>query len=247
MPGTINKSSERLKKNNKGSQSDDKPSGKANGALKINYAAQKRSGPKTAAKYSVSKCGGFLPQAVFIIGTRNKDGSENFSTVTSVSYVFGPPESLVLSLYGSSRTKDNLMREDVFTVNLCTSSMGRMADYAGAVSGTSQEKDDSIFECTPGLKVDAPVLAESPYTMECHVSYIWPIGDTHIVVAEIVNHLVDRKLGRPVDETDEAYFAWLDQSDLKEINPLLYAWKYYQTGEKLGGLGELAKDLLSGG
>lgn len=36
-----------------------------------------------------------------------------------------------------------------------------------------------------------------------------------------------------------AYIAWLDRTDIHDIDPLLYAWKYYKVGEKIGKIGEL--------
>ena len=80
--------------------------------------------------------------------------------------------------------------------------------------------------------------------MECCVTYAHRVGETVILVAEIVNHMVDVKLGRPYDDSDEAWFSWLNESDAKMTDPLLYSWKYYTLGEKIGKLGELAGDLL---
>jgi flavin reductase (DIM6/NTAB) family NADH-FMN oxidoreductase RutF len=195
-------------------------------------------------KASVNKCGGFLPQTVFIIGTFNKDGTPNLSVATSVSYVFGPPESLVVSLFGLSRTRENINRTGAFTVNICTANMVRLADYMGSVSGAHQEKNGIPFFYDTAAKVDAPTILESPYTMECRLTHANILGETVILTAEIVNNMVDVSLGRPYDDSDEAWFAWLNDSDVKAINPLLYNWTYYTLGEKLGKLGEPAGDLL---
>jgi flavin reductase (DIM6/NTAB) family NADH-FMN oxidoreductase RutF len=200
--------------------------------------------PTLPQKASVNKCGGFIPQAVYIAATYNKDGSPNLSAVTSVSYAYGPPESLVVSLFGNSRTRENVNRTGSFTANICTADMSRLADYVGSVSGLHQGKDGVPFICQKAEKVNAPVLKESPYVMECCLTHIHKVGETVILVAEIVNHLVDIKLGRPVDDSDEAWFEWLNASDARDINPLLYAWKYYRLGDKIGKLGEIAGDLL---
>jgi flavin reductase (DIM6/NTAB) family NADH-FMN oxidoreductase RutF len=195
-------------------------------------------------KTSVKKCGGFLPQTVFILGTYNKDRSVNLSAATSVSYVFGPPESLVVSLFGNSRTRANINRTGEFTANICNSSMGRLADYVGSVSGLHQDKDGLTYVCYGSDWIDAPVLLESPYAMECRVTHSHKVGDTVILVSEIINHLVDVHLGRPYDDSDEAWFEWMNESEASAIDPLLYSWKYYKLGEKTGKLGELAGDLL---
>jgi flavin reductase (DIM6/NTAB) family NADH-FMN oxidoreductase RutF len=200
--------------------------------------------PATPQKAPVNKCGGFLPQTVFIVGTSNPDGKPNLSVTTSVSYAYGPPESLVVSLFGHSRTRENINRTGAFTANICTVSMGRLADYMGSVSGTYQKKDAVPFEYEKAQRINAPVLKESPYTMECRVTHAHRVGETVILVSEIVSHLVDVRLGRPYDDSDEAWFNWLNESDIRKMDPLLYTWKYYKLGDKLGKLGELAEDLL---
>jgi flavin reductase (DIM6/NTAB) family NADH-FMN oxidoreductase RutF len=205
-------------------------------------ASQNDTGPPR--KSPVIKCGGFMPQTVFLLGTYNQDGTPNLCTATSVSYAYGPPESLVVSLFGNSRTRENINRTGSFTANICTSAMGRLADYVGGVSGSHQEKDGVPFVCERGEKIKAPSLKESPYTMECRVTFIHKVGDTVILVSEIVNHMVDIRLGRPVDDSDEAWFNWLNESDALKIDPLLYSWRYYKLGTELGKLGRLAEDLI---
>lgn len=195
-------------------------------------------------KASVNKCGGFLPQPVFILGTYNKDKAPNWSVATSVSFAYGPPESLVVSLFGHSRTRENINRTGAFSANLCTTHMVRLADYVGSVSGNHQQKDDVPLLYDKAYKIDAPILMESPYTMECCVTNAHMVGETVVLTAEIVNHLVDVRLGRPYDDSDEGWFAWLNNSDARMIKPLLYSWKYYHLGDKIGKLGEPAKDLL---
>lgn len=196
-------------------------------------------------KRSISKAGCFMPQPVFIIGTYNEDGTPNLSTVTGVSYAYGPPECLIISLYCSRRTKENLLRCGAFTANLCTVEMARLADYVGTVSGLTQCKDALPYDCTPGEKIHAPVLDASPYVKECRVLQTHRIGETHIIIAEIVNLQVGVNLGHPENDSDEAYLHWLNSSNLQDANPLLYAWKYYKIGDTVGKLGELSAELTT--
>lgn len=189
-----------------------------------------------ANKQSMSRGGGFLTQAVYIVGTNNENGSINLSTVTSVSYAFGPPECLIISFYGESHTMSNIQRNKDFTVNVCTAAMMTLADYVGSISGTRFVKDAIPAPHYVGLKVNAPVLEDSPYVMECHAIHTHKVGETHMITAEIVHHWVDKKLGRPDGDSDKEYMDWLDNSDLNAMDPLLYARKFYRIGEKLGGL-----------
>lgn len=189
----------------------------------------------TIEKHSVSQSGGFIPQAVWLIGTRNEDGGENLGTVTSLSYLSGPPEGVVICVT-AKRTKANILRTGEFTANLCSADMVRLADCAGAVSGNV--KGDMPFSFAWGEAVRAPVLRASPYVLECGVTGSHSVGETTIFIAETLNQQIDRRLGCPEDESPEAYSRWLNQSDIHKVDPLLYTWRYYQVGEKIGNLGE---------
>ena len=189
-------------------------------------------------KQPVQRSGGFIPQPVWLIGTRNEDGTPNFSTITWVSYAFGPPESLIVSML-AKRTKENILRTGEFTANLCSVEMAALADYTGAVSGLDGIKDGVSFDFVWGENVQAPVLDASPYVIECKVLQTHLVGDTHTFIAEMVSQLVDTRFGQPDDDSPEAYFKWLNANDIHGIDPLLYTWKYYRVGEKIGQLGEL--------
>ena len=189
-------------------------------------------------KHSVSKSGGFIPQAVWLIGTINEDGSQNFGTVTCVNYIPGPPEGLIVSLT-AKRTKENILRTSEFTANLCTAEMASMADYAGAVSGTERVKDAMPFSGVPGVKVHVPVLDASPYVIECKMLQYVLMGDTHTFIAETLNQQIDIRCGQPKNDSYEAYIEWLNKNDIHDIDPLLYTWKYYKVGDIIGKVGEL--------
>lgn len=146
-------------------------------------------------KHSASRSGGFIPQAVWLIGTINEDGIRNFATATMVSYISGPPEGLIVSL-----------RTGEFTANFCTVEM----DYAGSVSGTECLKGTMPFNGEPGVKVHAPVLEASPYVIECKVLQHVLIGDTHTFIAETLNQQIDIRCGRPQNDSYETYIEWLN-------------------------------------
>ena len=186
---------------------------------------------------SVSKSGGFIPQAVWIIGSCNKDTSPNFCTITSVSYTPGPPESLIVSMQ-AKRTKENILCTGEFTANLCTVEMVHLVDFVGSVSGQESKKDALSFNCNWGEKIHAPVLDASPYVIECKVFQTHLVGNTITFIAEMVNQQIDIKFGQPNNDSYEAYIAWLNTNDLLDLDPILYAWNYYGIGKKIGRVGD---------
>jgi len=189
-------------------------------------------------KHSTIHSGGFIPGPVWLIGTQNEDGSHNLSTITWVSYLAGPPECMIVSMQ-ARKTKENILRTKEFTANLCNTGMARLADYVGMFSGKDTQKDAVPYDYSWGEKVQAPVLDASPCVIECTVVKTDVIGDTHVFIAQIVNQQIDAQFGRPDDDSGEAYIRWLNANDIHNVDPLLYTWKYYRIGEKIGNLGEL--------
>ena len=73
-------------------------------------------------------------QPSFIIGTNNEDGSYNFAPITWVSATMGEDDGyyLVVSMFGTKRTKLNVIRTGVFSANLVSRDMLFLMDYLGS-------------------------------------------------------------------------------------------------------------------
>ena len=80
----------------------------------------------------------------------------------------------------------------------------------------------------PAKEVKAPIIMESPLSIECKVKEIIPLGTHDMFLAEVVNVQADDKYLNP--ETGE----W----DLSAADPLVYAHgKYFHLGEFIGKFG----------
>jgi len=174
------------------------------------------------------------PRTVWIAGTRNEDGTPNLSTITSVSYTPGPPESMVVSMV-ARRTTANILRTGEFTMNLANVEMAPLADYVGTVSGEDRVKDAVPYDFAWGDEVKAPVLGASPCVIECKVLQTVSLGESYTFIGDMVLRHVDERVGRPKEMTNEAIMAWLNAVDVREIDPLVYHsyLKYYRVGEKV--------------
>lgn len=62
----------------------------------------------------------FFTQQPFLIGTYDPEGAPRFATISWISYTFGPPACLVVSMYGKKHTRDNIERAGQFTAGLVT-------------------------------------------------------------------------------------------------------------------------------
>jgi len=175
------------------------------------------------------------PRPVYIIGTRNEDGTANFSTITCVSNTPGPPEHIIIST-AAKRTIANIQRTGEFSVNLCNGEMAVLADYVGSVSGEDGVKDAMPYGFVWGEKAEVPVLDASPCVFECKLSeeHQVHIGAFHTFFGEVVNLHIDVELNPPTDSR-EAAFNWFQSIDIHGINPLVYhsLLKYFRVGEKM--------------
>lgn len=74
-------------------------------------------------------------QPTFLIGTYNEDGSPNFAPITWVSATCeGDAYLLVVSMFGTKKTKQNAIRNKALTVNLASTDMLELVDYLGSIS-----------------------------------------------------------------------------------------------------------------
>ena len=82
-------------------------------------------------------------QPAFIIGTNNEDGTDNFAPITWVSVTGekGNDYLLVISMFGTKRTKQNVIRTGILSVNLVSTDMLELMDYLGTHHAKDGRKD----------------------------------------------------------------------------------------------------------
>ena len=113
-----------------------------------------------------------IVQPTFIIGTFNQDGTPDFAPITWVSKTCEEGDTclIVISMYGTKQTKQNVLRTGQLTVNLATTGMLPLVDYFGQTSGKEGLKDALPYAWGRALWVEAPTLDESPWVCECQVA-----------------------------------------------------------------------------
>ena len=115
-----------------------------------------------------------------------------------------------------------------FVINLTTASQAKVVDYVGIYTGA---KVDKFKECgltkAMSKEVSAPTIAECPFSLECRVIEVIPMGTHDVFIADIVSVSADDSI---IDEAGKIRF---DKADL-----MAYAHgEYFALGEKLGSFG----------
>ncbi len=172
-------------------------------------------------------------QPSFIIGTKNEDGTDNFAPITwvSVTHEEGDGYLLVISMFGSKRTKQNVIRTGIFSANLVSTDMLPLMDYFGSKHAKDGKKNDMEYGVSRGAVLDVPTLDESPWVYECEVARSVKTGDSTTFFCHIKNIQMDERLS-PKDTFD---------IDLTVLDPVIYSGKYHSLGKMLGEIGDFYK------
>lgn len=75
----------------------------------------------------------FFTQQIFLIGTEDEDGSPRFAPISWVSYSWGSPACLVISMYGTKQTKKKYSQNQTA---YCSGGDGRYASFYRTVQQT---------------------------------------------------------------------------------------------------------------
>lgn len=169
-------------------------------------------------------------QPSFIIGTNNEDGTANFAPITWVSVTHGEGDGylLVISMSGTKRTKQNVLRTGIFSANLVSTDMLPLMDYFGSRHAQDSRKDEIEYAVSRGAVLDVPVLDQSRWVYECEVSKTVETGDSTTFFCPIRNIQMDERLKcRDVFDVD-----------LTVLDPVIYSGKYHSLGKLLGNIGD---------
>lgn len=107
--------------------------------------------------------------------------------------------------------------------------MARATDWCGVRSGKDYNKaKETGLTYAPSKEIKAPIIAESPLSIECRVKQIIPLGTHDMFLAEVVN----------VQADDNFLNLETGEWDLSKANPLVYVHgKYFNIGEFIGKFG----------
>jgi len=172
-------------------------------------------------------------QPAFIIGTNNEDGSHNFAPITWVS-VTNEKESdylLTVSMFGTKRTKQNVIRTGLLSVNLVSTDMLELMDYFGTLHAQDGKKDRIPYAVSRGSVVDVPILDASRWVYECEAEKSVDVGESTTFFCRIRNIQIDERL-----ECRDPFDV-----NLTMLDPVIYSGMYHSIGQLLGRIGDFSK------
>jgi len=170
-----------------------------------------------------------LPAVLVSCGTMEK---ANILTIAWTGIINSDPAMTYISVRPERHSYNMIKESGEFVINLTTKDLAFATDYAGVTSGSKIDKIKKLgLNLEESNYIKAPMLKESPVSIECRVKEIKELGTHHMFISEIVSVNVDDKY---MDENGR--FA------MEKCNLLAYSHgQYYTLGENIGKFGYSVK------
>ncbi len=166
-----------------------------------------------------------IPAVMVSCGTMEKS---NIITVAWTGILNTNPAMCYISVRPERYSHDIIKENGEFVINLTTEKLARATDWCGVRSGRDHDKFKEMkLTKEKGNFVKAPLIKESPVSVECRVKEIIPLGSHDMFVAEVLSI-----------DADEKYIDEKGAFDISKCNLMAYAnGGYYPLGKKIGKFG----------
>jgi flavin reductase (DIM6/NTAB) family NADH-FMN oxidoreductase RutF len=173
------------------------------------------------------------PLPVVMVSCGDKKGNKNIITVAWTGTICSDPAMVYISVRPERYSYEMIKETGEFVINLTNKDLAKATDYCGVRSGREVDKfKDMKLTCGKADKLEyAPIIEESPVSIECKVTEVKKLGSHHMFIAEVLAVDVDEKF-----MDDRGKFR-LNDSDL-----MVYSHgEYYNLKNKLGTFGYSVK------
>ncbi len=152
----------------------------------------------------------------------------NIMTVGWTGIICTKPAKTYISVRKSRYSHEIIKASREFSVNLTSAALVKAADFCGVRSGRDVDKFKAC-SLTPekGSVIGAPLIAESPLSIECRVTDIIELGSHDMFIADIVGVDVREDLVRKDGKLT------LEKAELVAYSH----GEYYILGKRLGKFG----------
>ncbi len=168
------------------------------------------------------------PLPAVLVSCGNKEGQVNLMTAAWTGTICSDPAMVYVSIRKERFSHSMIQETGEYVINLTTEELAWATDFCGVRSGRNMDKFKEM-KLTPvfGELQYAPMVEESPVSIECKVTQIVELGTHDMFMAEVVAVHVDEKY---MDENGTFH--------LEVAKPLVYSHgQYFGVGKHIGGFG----------
>ena len=166
-----------------------------------------------------------IPAVMVTSGTMEKS---NIITVAWTGILNTNPAMCYISVRPERHSYNIIKESGEFVINLTTQQLAYATDWCGVKSGKNVDKFKEMkLTKEEGKFVKAPLIKESPISIECKLKEIIPLGSHHMFMAEVLSI-----------DVDEKYIDANGAFDISKCDLIAYAnGGYYPLGDKIGKFG----------
>ncbi len=166
-----------------------------------------------------------IPVVMVSSGTMEKS---NIITVAWTGILNTNPAMCYISMRPERHSYNIIKESGEFVINLTTQQLAYATDWCGVKSGKNVDKFKEMkLTKEEGKFVKAPLIKESPISIECKVKEIIPLGSHDMFMAEVLSI-----------DVDEKYIDEKGAFDISKCDLIAYAnGGYYPLGDKIGKFG----------
>ena len=168
------------------------------------------------------------PLPVVLVTAADEEGRDNIITVAWAGTICTNPPMVSISVRPERYTYRMLKETGEFVINLTTEKLAFATDYCGVKSGREADKFlETGLTRESASHVGAPMIKESPVSIECRVRETKDYGSHCVFMADVLAVHVDKE-----------YMDERGKFDLALESTIVYTHgEYYGLGKKLGTFG----------
>lgn len=178
------------------------------------------------------KAGTFIYPIPAVLVSCGDEKEKNILTIAWTGTICTDPAMAYISVRKERHSYDIIKRTGEFCINLTNEDLAYATDYCGVKSGRNVNKFEEMH-LTPEKAsiIKAPMIKESPVSIECRLKEIKELGSHDMFIAEVLAINVDDKY---LDETGKF--------DMQKCKLIAYSHgEYFKLGEKIGKFGYSVK------
>ena len=172
------------------------------------------------------------PLPAVMVSVTDGMGKDNIITVAWAGTVCTNPPMVSISVRPSRFSYEMIRKTGEFVINLTTEKLAFAADYCGVRSGRDVDKFKEMKLTKEKADfVKAPMIGESPVSIECRVKEIKELGSHHMFLADVL-----------AVHAEEEFMDKDKKFHLNDSRLLVYSHgKYMATGKTVGTFGYSVK------
>lgn len=169
------------------------------------------------------------PLPAVMVSCGSQASEYNIITLSWTGTICTDPAMCYISVRPGRHSYGIIRKNGCYVINLTTKSLAFATDWCGVRSGRDYDKFKEMkLTPVPALKINAPMIGESPVNIECNVLEIKELGSHHMFISEVL----------AVHAAEDYYDEKSGLFRLASSEPISYLHgRYHETGKYIGKFG----------